>query len=500
MNITDFSGIPTIQNLVCAVPQAGVRCDPSRFEDDGIVYSSIKNVGTAPVHSFIQEVDWYARKGFQTDYSVRDAAASLFKREHGTISLSDPQSLNNHVQWMRDRYKAEGTLSINPTQRELDAYLDKLRQEGLDGKVDWSGLSREFEAFQSTAPEELSDGIGYLASRYAAVLDKLERNYSGADLEMQKAKLEEVYRTGADGLTEGYAKLLGENLGMSGGDVQDIKDSLNAALAQRVEDYRGAMAQVNAGAANAGADAVWLKNCDAYLAAQLRKTGAGTEGAGAAYSVEDLAAAGQIATLYRSEADSAAAGNRDEAKLALNLAMADMKAEKLISSGKVGGRMAELLQGSRGRAHANVLDAAGRYLAKREANRSEYVPAGTFAPMDRGMFGRIYSAVMDSYRRTGNAAGAIRAGAAVGERLTGAAGRKNPQVLRWGSGMKAYWQNFYTTPQRRDDPLHRQISQMLQQANLPDKSVNSTYQNYVNDWQGFLASAGGGTAGVDIMA
>ncbi len=447
----------------------------------------------------IQNIDWYDRKGFRTGYSVRDAAASLFKQEHNRVNLFDQASLTRHVQWMQNRYAAEGTLSVDPTEREVDAYLDKLRREGLGGEVDWSGITQEFKSFQAASPEELSDSVDYLASRYVAVLDKLERGYAGEALAGQKAKLAEVCRAGVSGLTDGYARLLEENLGLSGADAQDIENSLNAALARRVEDYRGAVDAVNQAVAGSGADAVWLKNCDAYLAARLREAGAGQGGAGAVYSVPDLTAAGQIAKLYQSETVSVA--SRDEAEFALNLGMADMKAETLIASGRVGEKMAALLRGSRESGHSAVLDAADRYLAMREANRGRYVSKGTYAPMDRSMFKQIYSAVMDNYRSGGDAASAIRAGASVGKALTEAANQKNAQVLRWFTKMESYWKNFYTTPGRRNNPPRQQVSQLLQQANLPDKSVNSTYQNFVNDWQSFLASIGGGReAGMNVTA
>ena len=42
--------------------------------------------------------------------------------------------------------------------------------------MNWSGLNREFYAFKATAPAELEDGLNDLASRYVAVLDKLERS------------------------------------------------------------------------------------------------------------------------------------------------------------------------------------------------------------------------------------------------------------------------------------------------------------------------------------
>ena len=56
----------------------------------------------------------------------------------------------------------------------ISAYIDTLRQNGLDGAVDWNGLAHELKSFQATSPEELEDGLNYMASRYVAALDKLE--------------------------------------------------------------------------------------------------------------------------------------------------------------------------------------------------------------------------------------------------------------------------------------------------------------------------------------
>jgi len=487
----DLTKIPVAKNLATPASSRLFHAGEAVSEAE---LAAARTTGSCEAH-FIQNVDFYERKGFQEDYTVRDAAATLFKQEYGTINLFDPDSITRHVRWVQERYKTEGTLSVEPTERELDAYLEKLRAEGLGGEVAWGAMGREFRAFQTGSPEELSDGVDYLASRYVAVLDKLERNFTGEALEAQKAKLEEVYQTGVSNLTDGYAELLRDHLGVSDAGVEDVKSSLNAALAQRVEDYRGVMDEVNRAVAESGADAVWLKNCDPYLAVRLRGTGAGTGSGDAVYSLSDLTAAGQIAKLYQRETEYASSfRNRDEGKIALGVAMADMKAEKLISAGKVGGRMASLLRSARAQAHANVLDAADRYLADREAHRGKYAPKGTYAPMDRALFGQIYGAAMDGYRRTGDATAAIRAGASAAKTLIGAAEKKNAAVLRWNA---KDWQNFYTTPEQRDNAISRQVGQLLAQANLPDTSANSPYQNYLDDWRSFLSSIGE-AAGVNV--
>ena len=127
----------------------------------------------------------------------------------------------------------------------ISAYIDTLRQNGLDGTVDWNGLAHELKSFQATSPEELEDGLNYMASRYVAALDKLERNYSGEELTAQRAKLEEVYQAGKSGMIDGYTRLLQDNLGISDSDAQAVRDSFSSILTEKENAYRGALKQVN---------------------------------------------------------------------------------------------------------------------------------------------------------------------------------------------------------------------------------------------------------------
>ncbi len=62
----------------------------------------------------------------------------------------DPAS----IQRMQDRVQ-QGNYIMKPTDAELSAYIDTLRQNGLDGSVDWSGLTSELDSFKATTSEEL---------------------------------------------------------------------------------------------------------------------------------------------------------------------------------------------------------------------------------------------------------------------------------------------------------------------------------------------------------
>ena len=485
----NINSITNQLSVSVAKPEPGstIKLNFSAAEQQASVSHRQGTVESSP----LLNIDTYNRQGYQSGYTVEDAATSLWKRDNLTFNLNDPDSFNRHLSLAKAHLRS-GVSTLTPTEAELSAYIDQLRQTGLDVTVDWSGLEREFAAFQATTPDELADSLDYLASRYVAVLDKLERNYSGDGLTEQKALLESAYQTGTAGLIDGYTQLLQSNLGISDTDAQTVKDSFAAILEQKVNTYRGALAQVNQSVADTGADSVWLQNHDAYIAAQLRETvnDSSTQTVTALYTVQDLTIAGKVAQEYAA----AIPGNRNEAVLALNLAMADMKTETMISQGLLSDSMAALLRSSRAQAHENVLNAADQWLANRESSRQSGEPEGTYAAIDRTLFQGIYNAVMNAYQQNGgNGADAIRAGVSYGQTVTAQASKANPNVMRWGLSMENYWKDFYTTPEARETTaLDQQIDKLLEQAGQSNSRGNSTYQNYVNSWHSFINSVFGG--------
>lgn len=497
MNISSLGNVPNITNqITTGAPQAGFCCDPSaavRSAGKGATRGmDISSLGT------LKSIDEAARQGYREDYSIRDAADALWRKETQTFNLKDLDDPEKSKEFLENwRIQARWDMGIQdggPTKDDvLSAYIDTLRQNGLDGAVDWNGLSHEMKSFQATSAEELEDGLNYMASRYVAALDKLERNYTGDELTAQRAKLEEVYQAGKSGMINGYTRLLQDNLGISAGDAQAVRDSFSAILAEKEEAYRGALNQVHETVAQTGPDSVWLKNHDAYIASQLRAAAGAAGQSKAQYSVQDLTAAGQIAQDYRAEIDGASSCGRNEATLALGLSMADMKAEAMISKGLVSGSMAALLRSSRAQGHQNVLDALDRALAQRESHRATGEPKGTYAPVDSAAFKEIYDAVMSAYRQNGgDGAKAIQAGASAGEKLTAQAAARAPKAARWGVSMRSYWQEFYKAPEEESTVLGLQIKYLTNQ-----KPRSSAYQKYVNSWQDFLASIGDG---VDVRA
>ena len=190
----NISGVSTATNY------ANIQSSKLTQLSSGLVVKQTSDSNTAQGSARLLQLDLSDRKGYREDYSIRDAAESLWKQETQTFNLkdlNDPTKANDIIENMRRQARWDLGLETGETKDEvMSAYIQNLRQNGLGGDVNWSGLSRELEAFKTTSPEELADGLDYLASRYVAVLDKLERNYQGEERTAQRTKLEEVYQAG----------------------------------------------------------------------------------------------------------------------------------------------------------------------------------------------------------------------------------------------------------------------------------------------------------------
>lgn len=437
----------------------------------------------APNTRLLPQVDIFNLKGFQCRYSIVDAVTSLWQMENTIVRREDTAS----VARLQARLRS-GNLMMIPTQKEIKEYLACLRRDGLDGQIDWRGLSAEFRIFQDMPAEELTESLNYVASRYVSVLDKLKRNFTGSELAEQESKLKDIWVTGTTGLVDGYAHLLQSNLGFSDSDVHAVQISLDTLIEQRISVYHTMVEQTNTAVAQTGPDSLWLRNHDAYMATRLREAvvsdGAGFIPARGTYSTRDLTVAGQIAQAYQFEIEGAYVGRRNEAQLALNLAFADMKEETLIQRDLVSENMAILLRNSRAQGHSLALEAVGRYLDSSPSNE----PESLFTAVDYSVFHDIYEVILSTYHQNGgNGAEAIQAGVAHGKTVTAQAYAKKPEATRWGTFMEQYWETFYTAPNLGDQTQsERQIEQLLAKIGRSPRNSRSAYQNYINDWQSFL--------------
>ena len=76
---------------------------------------------TTDSNHLIQNVDIFYRQGYRKNYSIRDAAVSLWRQEIQGVNPRDP----------KEQEKATEDEAISH-------YIQNLRQNGLDGTVNWS--------------------------------------------------------------------------------------------------------------------------------------------------------------------------------------------------------------------------------------------------------------------------------------------------------------------------------------------------------------------------
>lgn len=417
------------------------------------------------------------REGYRSGYTKEDALTDLWRDENTRINLNDVSTFKN----FKTHLTHPGQI---PTSEELDALQKKLEEGGLSGEVDWTGLQMELDSFSNLDSEDLSDGLDYFASRYVAVRDKLERNFSGDAFAAQMEKLDAAYRQGTSHFVDGYAEKLGQHLGLSAEQTQGIRDSLQSHLDQKVASYQSALERMEAPEDPADA---WLVNHDAYVASQLRGAppakGVRTEDK-ALYTLDDLTAAGKVAEAYQWVAEDASHAP-NEVSMALDMAMIDMKSTAAIQSGKLSGGMAALLQSARESGRQAVIDTANTRLMERASNRTSGEPAGSFAPVDRHMLEAVYQKVMDTFHTGGNAIAAIHQGVETAKAVISEAHKQSPEVSRWGIRMETQLKDFYTP--REASGLEKVAHQMLGSH----EKGNSDFQNYADSWQHFLTTLNG---------
>lgn len=477
--------IPSSTPQIAQKPPVGISDESERLSHDTFVHRN----PALTSDRVMMRLDLFSHNGYQSEYTKTDAAIGLWQHSYSIRADHDKADIGYLETLLRF-----GNRHYTPPEDELQQFIESLRKSGLDGSVDWNGISREFETFQSITYEELYESLNYLSSRYVAITDKLQRNSSGDELTANTRRLDSLFTNGIANIIKDYSINLRNRLDLSEDDTSQIRKSLSKIIENMVDAYRNGLHSVQGAIAEQHPKDRWLLNHDIYVAAQLRQCSneiLPISHFDTVYTVPDLAAIGMVARLYHRETEGALSGIRDEGKLALNLAMVDMKAERLIQLGYVSSNMTALLRSSRTHSHSVILDAADEQLARMERDRLPGDPVGAFSPIDRSMFGGIYGATMGTFQQNGgDAPKAIRSGAIYGQAITAKAVEENPHVRRWSQALKNYWNDFYIAPPHKDlRPEEEKVQQMLARVGQSRRS-NSAYQNYVNDWRGFLLATG----------
>lgn len=195
---------------------------------------------------------------------------------------------------------------------DLEKFNDELAQKGLGEEIDWRGVQADFVqigvGFDNI--ERFEQKADYLASRYAVLKDRIQTQFTGEHQEAELQKLEQIYTQAKEEMANSYADSIGgffEGLGQSG-TTADMRNSVLALIDQKANAYTDYIEKNGDYVSITAPDKQWLKQDDAYMAAQLRQS-AGTSSAEtqkrsvneqAPYDGNDLSFAGVYAkTLFQ---------------------------------------------------------------------------------------------------------------------------------------------------------------------------------------------------------
>ena len=162
------------------------------------------------------------------------------------------------------------------TKADLEKFNSELAEKGLGTEIDWRGVKNDLVqigvGFDNI--ERFEQKADYLASRYAVLKDRIQNQYTGDKQEAELQRLEQLYAAAKEEMANSYANSIGsffEDLGQSGA-LEDMRNSVLALVDQKADAYTDLISKIDIYANISDPDKQWLKQDDAYMAAQLRES------------------------------------------------------------------------------------------------------------------------------------------------------------------------------------------------------------------------------------
>lgn len=178
-------------------------------------------------------------------------------------------------------------------------YVNSKSDENFGTDVFWRSLATEIEGIYGWSTDAASSNVGNavedLASRYASVRQRLERQFAGGELETQMQRLEETFNKAA----EKMAAEAGASVGKAIGSVGMIENAVKSGFRKQAQAYYNFAVKnpFYADRALAGKNQQ-LRKDDALMGALLREA-YGDSGAQLNADVRDLKAASDIAVVFQ---------------------------------------------------------------------------------------------------------------------------------------------------------------------------------------------------------
>ena len=472
MTITErIAGLPAAINIAepfqARLAQAGSKRDLSAasYSDQSTTESS-----------FLMKSLYAADR---PDYTKADAVNKQWKKMN-TVNLYDV--LNGTAD------TSNRTLSAADVEKRLQegGLLDEISD--LDIRMlqfEFSGLGFETgAAYQSVGPGELYKNVEYLASRYAAMEDKIKTTYSGAEQKEHLDQLNQIYEETLERTAKSYASVVGgilEDYGVPG-EKEKIYQSYKSCAEQKTADYKAFLEQNRGFTGLEGTKDAWLLKDDEYIAAMLRRQNPFSEThphQNEVYSLQELDLLGQyVSELSVMEAKAAPYAICEE-RIGLDLAVLSMKTDTLSRDKRVSSTLKATLQKTLNGYLNHFLEQFNRKLETNRQNARIEADIQGNAELDSSSVWKVYNKTMEKYRVSGNVMEALIKGVEYGRSQY--AKKMNSEyskgIYRYkNSGF--YWSDFFGDMPRPKTGSYNKNG--------------STYEQYMMGWLDFQKSLEGG--------
>lgn len=411
----------------------------------------------------------------ENDYTKKDALMKQWNKE-GSFNLYEVMN--------------GGKVNLqnpNPSVEELLEFEKQMQEKGIMDDVDWSDFEFDLKGigFPSDSPtyrlgaDDFKIKTDYLASRYAAMKDRIQNNFSGQERKEQLEKLDTLYGKAIEEIAGGYSDIVGDFFEQNGvsGKKEKIYNSIVNGVKNKVEEYQKYLSGNPDFMGLKGTKDEWLLQDDEYVASLLR--GESIESVPSrdgkdSYTLKDLDLIGRfVSELSRWEADSNIVNIMDEERIGLDFAMLSMKVDYLRKEGEISSTLDQTLQKVLDGFMKGFLERTDDKLADLRNQNATWKDEEGYAGLDRQAVWNIYNATMGHYKKSGDVMEALIHGAQYGVSHT--LNNTNNETYRKMNN-RLYWANFFEKTVEVDSGLYSY------------DSPETTYQKYVIGWNDFKIS------------
>ncbi len=355
----------------------------------------------------------------------------------------------------------------NPSADELKAFEEKLQKNGIGKEIDWSDFEFDlkgigFDVDSPTfylKPEDFNKKTDYLASRYAAMKNRIQKNFSGAEVDQQMKQLDALYQSATEELAKSYSEVVGGFLEQNGlvGEKEKIYQSVIDGVNNKAKEYEEYLSSSPDFAKLKGTKDEWLLQDDEYVASLLRGKDVQTVSHETTktnhYTQNDLDILGRYVSELTQWEDSAL--GMDEERIGLDFAMLSMKTEYLRKEHGISSSLDHTLTKMLNGFMEHTLDRLDKKLSDLRDKGAALHDKSGYAALDRKAIWNVYDKTMEHYKASGDMMDAFVHGAKYAAKQS--LHKMNDGAYRHMNNA-LYWTQFFHKNQSHSKPYDAGMS------------------------------------------